>query len=672
MQPDDVSLERLLEIDPYLKPYDQELKRRLEKYQAVEQGISEAGCDLLHFSTGHDDFGLHFKNNTWVFREWAPNATAVYIVGEMTDWRELPAYALQRSDGDGVWELRAPADAFWHGALYRLHVHWPGGSGDRIPAYARRVKQDPDSLIFNAQVWHPKVSYAWKNDLNTGQKKSLHIYEAHVGMAQDAPKIGTYLEFKENVLPRIVDAGYDTLQLMALQEHPYYASFGYHVSSFFAASSRFGTPDELKALIDAAHEEGLTVIMDLVHSHSVSNHVEGIGRQDGTLHQYFHDGPRGFHRAWDSRCFDYAKPEVLRFLLSNCRFWMDEYRIDGFRFDGVTSMLYTHHGLEKAFLSYDDYFNPSVDEDALAYLWLANKLVHGLRPDAITIAEDISGMPGLAYPIRGGGIGFDFRFAMGLADYWIKLIKERPDENWPMGELWYELTNRRSGEKSVSYAESHDQALVGDQTIAFRLMGAAMYDRMRVDDNHMAIDRGMALHKMIRLITMATAGSGYLNFMGNEFGHPEWIDFPRRENGWSFHHACRRWHLADDPGLKYARLLQFDRDMIALSKAYDLFGDPDPVLLHEHGEDKVIAFYRRQMVFVFNFHPTRSFVDYQFKAPAGKYRMLLDSDQPHYGGHNRLDPAQDHFSRSLSGEVGIGEVLSLYLPSRTAVVLQHL
>ena len=672
MRPIDVSLELLLRTDPHLKPYEKALRRRLEKFESVERSIAEGWGDMLHFATAHDFFGLHFEEDTWVFREWAPNATEIYIIGEMTAWKELPAYALERGTRDGVWELRTPPDAFWHGALYRLKIHWPGGSGDRIPAYVRRVVQDPDTLIFNAQVWHPEFPYVWKYAVRTRLKSSLLIYEAHVGMAQDAPKIGSYRGFKEKVLPRIVDAGYDTVQLMALQEHPYYASFGYQVSSFFAASSRFGTPDDLKTLIDAAHGAGLTVIMDLVHSHSVSNHVEGIGCLDGTRHQYFHDGPRGVHRAWDSRCFDYAKPEVLRFLLSNCRFWMDEYRVDGFRFDGVTSMLYTHHGLEKAFLSYDDYFNPSVDEEALTYLWLANKLVHALRPEAVTIAEDISGMPGLAAPIQEGGIGFDFRFAMGLPDYWIKLAKEVRDEDWPTGNLWYELTNRRSGEKTVSYAESHDQALVGDQTIAFRLMGADMYDHMQVHDRHIAIDRGMALHKLIRLITLATAGSGYLNFMGNEFGHPEWIDFPRKENGWSFHHARRRWHLADDPNLKYARLLQFDRDMIALSKTYGLFNDPHPVLLHEHFADKVIAFYRNRLLFAFNFHPTQSLANYQISAPAGKYRMVLDSDHPDYGGHHRLLPEQAHVSRRLSTGNDGGDVLSIYIPNRTAIVLQHL
>jgi 1,4-alpha-glucan branching enzyme len=489
-------------------------------------------------------------------------------------------------------------------------------------------------------------------------------------MAQEEEKIGSYREFSEHILPRIIAAGYNTLQLMAIQEHPYYGSFGYQVSNFFAASSRYGTPDELKALIDAAHCSGLAVFMDIIHSHAVSNEVEGLSRFDGSLHQYFHDGPRGLHELWDSRCFDYGKDQVLHFLLSNCRFWLDEYRFDGFRFDGITSMLYLHHGINKAFTTYDDYFDDSVDEDALCYLALANRMIHTVRPDAATIAEDVSGMPGLAAAPGNGGFGFDYRFAMGIPDYWIKLIKEVPDDDWPMGNLWYELTNRRMDEKTISYAESHDQALVGDQSIIFRLIGADMYAHMHKDDQHISVDRGLALHKIIRLITLATAGNGYLNFMGNEFGHPEWIDFPRPGNNWSFKYARRQWHLMDDPNLKYQYLARFDRDMVSLAQRSGLLDTPAIHLLHEHSDDKVLIFERAGLILAFNFHPQQSFTDYRFDAPPGKYRMIFTSDAPQYGGHQRLVPDQEHFTLAQSDQAFDRNYLSLYLPSRTVLVLQ--
>jgi 1,4-alpha-glucan branching enzyme len=663
--------QRLIDKDPYLNPYAQIIQRRLSKIGQTQSRLTRGKMTLADFAAGHEYFGLHFVGNQWIFREWAPNASHIFLVGDMTGWQNKNEFALTPLD-DGVWEIRLPAETFKHKDLYRLHIIWPGGEGDRIPAYARRVVQDPQTLIFNAQVWLPARPYQWRCRNFQNPSQAPLIYEVHIGMAQEAEKIGSYLEFTTNVLPRVVAAGYNTLQIMAIQEHPYYGSFGYQISNFFAASSRFGTPEEFKYLIDEAHRAGLSVIMDIIHSHAVNNEVEGLSRFDGTLHQYFHEGPRGFHTAWDSRCFDYGKIQVLHFLLSNCRFWLDEYHLDGFRFDGVTSMLYHDHGLGKAFTSYDDYYGDNVDEDALTYLALANQLIHDIRPDAITIAEDVSGMPGLAVSVDGEGYGFDYRFAMGIPDFWIKLIKEVSDEDWPMGRLWYELINRRSDEKTISYAESHDQALVGDQSIIFRLIGSDMYDHMRVEDDNIKVDRGVALQKMIRMITMATAGNGYLNFMGNEFGHPEWIDFPREGNNWSYKYARRQWHLLDNPKLKYQFLAQFDRDMIALAKKIQLLDSPDPHLLYEHSDNKVIVFERANLLFAFNFHPDQSYSDYRFEAPPGKYRMILNSDAAQYNGHKRLVPKQEHTTLKEKVDHGSKNYLSLYLPTRTAVVLQRL
>lgn len=664
----DPRLKRMLGRDPLLAPHAEAIRRRLALVDQTQARLTGGRRTLADFASGHEHFGLHLRGRQWVLREWAPNAERITMVGEATGWRELPEFEFARK-ADGAWELRLPSARLRHGELYRLRVHWPGGAGDRVPAWTRRVVQDPSSLVFNAQIWQPQSPYRWKHDAFTRKKSPPLVYEAHPGMAQAEEKVGTWTEFTERILPRIAAAGYNTLQLMAVQEHPYYGSFGYQVSSFFAASSRFGTPEDLKALVDAAHGMGIAVVMDLVHSHAVSNEVEGLSRYDGTLYQFFHDLPRGRHDAWDSRCFDYGKIQVLHFLLSNCRFWMDEYRVDGFRFDGVTSMLYLDHGLGRDFLSYADYFNDAnVDEDALTYLALANRLVHQVRPDAVTIAEDVSGMPGLAAPESAGGSGFDYRFAMGVPDYWIKLVKDVPDEGWPMGRLWYELTNRRTDEKTISYAESHDQALVGDQSLIFRMIGADMYGHMRDGDSHWRVDRGIALHKMIRLMTIATAGNGYLNFMGNEFGHPEWIDFPREGNGWSYAFARRQWNLVDDPTLKYRRLAAFDRDVLALVRRFQLLRTAELNLLHDHDEDKIIAFTRGRLVFAVNFHPDRSPFGYRIPAPPGKYRMLLDSDAPDYGGFGRLTPGQEHFTLAENGR----NVLSLYLPTRTALVLQQL
>jgi len=660
----------VVQNDPYLKPFESVIRHRLDHILYTEQRLTQGKMPLRDFAAGHEYFGLHRENDgSWVLREWAPNACSIALIGDFNNWRPTDGYYFLRTGNTGVWELRLPANRMKHQDLFKLLVSWPGGSGERIPAYVRRAVQDDHTKIFSAQVWWPEQPYVWKNADFQRSNAAPRIYEAHIGMAQSEPRVGTYREFQENILPRIVAAGYNTIQLMAIQEHPYYGSFGYHVSNFFAASSRFGTPEELKSLVDAIHGAGLAVIMDLVHSHSVRNELEGVSRFDGTLYQYFHEGPRGNHVAWDSRCFNYGKIEVLHFLLSNCRFWLDEYRFDGYRFDGVTSMLYYDHGLGKAFTNYEDYFGPNVDDDAFAYLALANQVIHSVRPDAMTVAEDMSGMPGLGSKVMAGGLGFDYRLAMGIPDYWIKLIKEVPDENWQVGNLYYELTNRRQDEKTISYAESHDQALVGDKTIIFRLIDADMYTAMSINSQNLRVDRGIALHKMIRLITLVTAGHGYLNFMGNEFGHPEWIDFPREGNQWSYHYARRQWPLRDDTNLRYRFLAEFDKAMMAVCESVRLIETPGPHFLHEHVADQVLAIERAGLVFLFNFNPSRSFTDYAIPAPAGKYRTVIDSDSTEFGGFGRIVPWTDYFTSPVSHDGWTKDMLSVYLPARTVLVL---
>ncbi len=657
-------------MDPLLKPWQTVIDARNRHAARTAARLTDHGrLTLTDFAAAHEFFGLHRTPKGWVFRERAPNATACSMIGSFSDWRPHPEYALTCSDSrHGIWEIELPAERLRHGDQYRLHLAWSGGGGDRIPAFARRVVQDPESLIFNAQVWQPPTPYCWQSDFRIPRTRPSLIYETHIGMAGETPVVGTFREFREHVLPRILDAGYNTLQIMALQEHPYYGSYGYHVGSFFALSSRFGTPEEFKELVDAAHAAGLAVIMDLVHSHAARNEVEGISRFDGSDHLYFHGGERGLHPLWDSRLFDYGKIETLHFLLSNCRFWLDEYRVDGFRFDGITSMLYAHHGLGKAFNGYEDYFNDTVDTEALTYLRLANEVIHSLRPDALTVAEDVSGYPGLAAPIGDGGIGFDTRLALGVPDMWTRLVKDVPDEHWSMAGIWHELNNRRADEQTISYAESHDQALVGDQTLIFRMLGSGMYTDMQRNDHSPVIDRGIALHKMIRLITLATAGHGYLNFMGNEFGHPEWIDFPRDGNQWSYHYARRQWSLRERSDLKYGQLAEFDRAMLYWIRRCRCLRTRRPLLLYQHEEEKQLFFQRGNVLFLFNFHPHHSPFDHPVPAPPDhKYRLVLDTDEPRFGGFGRLTIGQVYDRLEHPGRQ---PALQVYLPARTALVLE--
>ncbi len=650
--------------DPLLEPFLPVIRRRHEKSVLKELEFTDRKSTLADIFNNHLYFGLHRREDaSWIFREWAPNAVAIYLIGESNEWQKREDFRL-KSLGNGVWELELPADAMWHGMDYKLRVEWEGGCGERIPAYARRVVQDDISKIFTTQVWAPQQPYQWKNQFLCRRDHPL-IYEAHVGMSMENRRVSTFNEFRAYVLPRIVDLGYNMIQLMGIQEHPYYGSFGYQVSNFYAVSSRFGTPDDLKRLIDEAHGFGIGVIMDLVHSHAVRNEVEGLSCFAGDYNQYFYSGERGEHKLWNSRCFDYGKDEVLSFLLSNCKYWADEFHFDGFRFDGITSMLYWDHGLGRDFTAYKYYFDGNQDEDAITYLTLANKLIHEVNPSAITIAEDMSGMPGLALPVEDGGMGFDFRMSMGVPDYWIKLIKEKKDEEWHVGDLFYELTNKRAEEHTISYAESHDQAMVGDKTIFFRLVDKEIYTAMSVFDHSLVVDRGMALHKMIRLLTISTAGDGYLNFMGNEFGHPEWIDFPREGNHWSFEHARRQWSLVDDQNLRFRFLNEFDKAMIAIVNQGDFFGPVPEPLVRDNGR-QILVFRRGAYLFVFNFSPEHSYSDYLFDTEPGKYVSVLDADNPCFGGFNRINDQQEHFTLFQDGR----NLLSLYIPARTAFVLQ--
>ena len=661
----------IYDTDPYLMPFKEAIDARHGRILACRDRFAKGGS-LSAGINNHLYYGLHREpDGGWVFREWAPGASRIWMVGEFNNWHRTEGWAL-KPVGDGTWELRIPAMMLHHGALYKLFIEWPGGGGERLPSYATRCVQDLETKVFCAQVWDP-LPYQWKHG-RAGRRPHPLIYECHIGMSGEEERVSTFEDFRRDVLPKVADLGYNVLQVMALQEHPYYGSFGYQVSNFYALSSRFGTPEEFKALVDDAHGKGIAVVMDIVHSHSVSNEDEGLSRFDGREDLYFYSGPQGHHPAWGSRCFDYGKDETKYFLLSNCKYWLEEYRLDGFRFDGVTSMLYWDHGLGKDFGDYALYFDQGVDENAVTYLALANLLVHEIAPNAITIAEDVSGMAGLAAPLRKGGVGFDFRMSMGVADHWIKWIKERRDEDWSPGEIWWELTNKREDEKTISYAECHDQALVGDKTLIFRLMDKEMYFSMAKDSRNMVVDRGIALHKMIRLVTAATAGDGYLNFMGNEFGHPEWIDFPREGNGWSYAHARRQWSLAEPGYLRYKYLRDFDKAMVRYIKKNRILS-ARPVLLVADEEKKILIFSRNNSIFAFNFHPTGSFADYGFSAPAGTYRLVGSTDDGAFDGFGRLKAGETHVSvpeKSPNGNPSFDDTLYLYLPSRCAAVYEKL
>lgn len=659
--------------DDWLKPVEAEVVHRHEMYLKSLAAIESSGS-IVDYANGYRYYGWQYDEymSGWWFREWLPKAHDVYIFGDFNGWQRTQLRL--NKDANGVWSIFFP-DAMYegrltHGSLYKLHIHGDNGWHDRIPAYATRLVQDDTTKNYSAQFWIPQP-FDWGDDKLVVDKKNLLIYETHIGMSSEKEGVSTYKEFEKSVLPRVKKAGYNAIQVMAIAEHPYYGSFGYHVANFFAPSSRFGTPEELKSLVRKAHKLGIAVIMDIVHAHYVKNFNEGINELDGSPDQYSKAGDAGYQPYWDSKVFDYGKREVQHFLLSNVKYWLDEFHFDGYRFDGVTSMIYHHFGYTD-FDCREKFFDEGVNRDALVYLALANRLIHDFRPEAVTIAEDVSGMPGMCRAIEEGGYGFDFRLGMAIPDFWIRLLEDESDEEWNIYEMWELLTNRLPKVHTIAYAESHDQAMVGDKTIAFRLMDKEMYFAMNKGSENLVVERGMALHKMIRLMTISAGGDAYLNFMGNEFGHPEWIDFPREGNDWSYAHARRQWSLADNGFLRYGQLAEFDKAMLKLITKHKVLSDGYPYRWHANQDNQTITFSHKGLYFVFNWSPETSVPDYLVEVPwAGKYTVELSTDEARFGGFDRQTKGQEHFSETICDEEGNPHYfIRVYNTARTAMVLK--
>lgn len=663
---------KIMEIDPYLKPFERDIQLRVERYTSCKKKLLGNNKSFESFANGDLFYGFHLIRDGWVYREWAPEADALYLIGDFNNW-DPESHPLQKKE-NGNWEIFLPGlQALKHLSHVKVRIVAKNVSRDRIPLYIKRTVQNLKTHDFVGQIWQPDYSFKWQDsEFHVDTSKSLFIYEAHVGMAQEKEGMGTFNEFTEIMLPRVKAAGYNTVQLMAVMQHPYYASFGYQVSNFFAVSSWFGTPEELKVLINKAHLMGIAVLLDLVHSHSIKNIAEGINEFDGTDYQFFHTGVKGNHPAWGTKLFNYGKPEVLHFLLSNIKFWLEEYHFDGYRFDGVSSMLYHHQGLGVSFSDYSKYFSMDTDTEAITYLQFANDLIREVEPNSITIAEDMSGMPGMCLPVNFGGIGFDYRLSMGVPDLWVKILKELPDEKWSMNQIWYELTSRRPKEKNIGYSESHDQALVGDKTLMLRLSGKDIYFHMEKNDDNLIISRAIELHKLIRFITITLGGEGYLNFMGNEFGHPDWIDFPREGNNWSYKYARRQWSLMENKELKYEYLSNFDREMVALLKTNNVLSATDVENLWTDEEHKLLAFRKGGLVFLFNFNASVSFSEYELPTgEMGEYKIVFNSDEEVFGGSSRIATDYIYHTKKLShreNKIGV----TIYSPSRTVMVLKKL
>lgn len=637
----------LVAKDGNLEQHRGHLEYRWSQY---ESATKLCGPSLFEHANGHLDLGVTIGRTKQVtLREWAPTAKALAVVGNFNDWQPEGdgRWWATKEEATGVWSVTLPHNTLKHGDRYRLRVLKPdGGWVDVLPAYARfAVQQEGMNGRYDAVLHDPPAQEKYKMVHKRPKRpRAPRIYECHVGMGSEEEKVGTFREFAENVLPRAKSTGFNCIQLMAIQEHSYYASFGYHVTNLFAPTSRCGTPEDLKYMIDQAHGMGLTVLIDLVHSHASNNTNDGLNGFDfgqDESQSYFKSGEAGYHKQWDSRLYNYSNPEVLRFLLSNVRYWMEEFKFDGFRFDGVTSMLYHHHGINMSFSgSYSEYFGTQTNVDACVYLMLANQLIKQINPEGgLSIAEDVSGMPTLCRPVEEGGLGFDYRLNMSPPDMWIDMLKNTRDEHWSTRRIVGNLCNRRQlVERCIAYTESHDQALVGDKTLAMWLLDAEIYTGMSaLSEPSPVVHRGISLHKLIRVVTMGLGGEGWLTFFGNEFGHPEWIDFPQHSNGWSHKHCRRQWALTDQTHLRYCHLHQWEKELQQLEERQQFATDPWLWVSEQDDWDKVIVFERGPTVFVINFHPHNDYKDYKFGCgQPGRYRIGLDSDLPRFGGLGRI------------------------------------
>ncbi|CAL5392773.1 unnamed protein product [Camellia sinensis] len=575
------------------------------------------------------------------------------------------AYWLESRKGRKAW-LKKYTPAIPHGSKYRVYFNTPDGPLERIPAWAPYVLPDADGKQAFAVHWEPppECVYKWKHK-HPEAPKSLRIYECHIGISGSEPKIASFNDFTEKVLPHVKDAGYNVIQLIGLVEHKDYFTIGYRATNLFAVSSRYGTPDDFKRLVDEAHGLGLLVFLDIVHSYSAADEMVGLSLFDGSNDCYFHTGKRGYHKFWGTRMFKYGDIDVLHFLLSNLNWWVVEYQIDGFQFHSLASMIYTHNGFASFTGDMEEYCNQYVDKDALIYLILANEILHALHPSIITIAEDATLYPGLSEPTSLGGLGFDYFVNLSASEMWSSLLENVPDSDWSMSKIVSTLVgNRHSADKMLLYAENHNQSISGGRSFAEILFGETME---HASDKRALLFRGCSLHKMIRLITFTIGGHAYLNFMGNEFGHPKRVEFPMESNNFSFSLANRRWDLLEN-GV-HSELLYFDKDMMNMDENERILSRGLPNIHHVNDTTMVTSYSRGPLLFIFNFHPTTSYENYSVGVEeAGEYQVILNTDEKKYGGQALI--AQDQYiQRTISKRIdGLRNCLVVPLPYRSAQV----
>src|SRR5437868_4513846 len=585
--------------------------------------------DLHLFAEGqhwriYDKFGAHLRTldgeRGVYFAVWAPNAQRVSVVGDFNNW-DGRVHPMRRLLGAGVWELFLPGVG--EHAHYKFEIRTQRGGlllkSDPF-AFFNQHGIETSSLVYDLERYqwsdHEWMRSRAERDL---PNSPLSIYEVHLGSwrrrADQGNRFLSYLEFAETLLPYVLEMGYTHMELLPITEHPFEGSWGYQVTNYYAPTSRFGTPDELRHFIDACHQAGIGVIMDWVPAHFPKD-AHALAEFDGT-HLYEHMDPRqGEQQDWGTLIFNFGRNEVRNFLIGNALFWLDQYHIDGLRVDAVASMLYLDYSRQPG-QWIPNVYGGRENLDAIYFLKRFNEVCYERFPGIITIAEESTDWPGVSRPTYLGGLGFGFKWNMGWMHDFLQYMSLDPIyRRYHHGNITFSLLYAFS--ENFILVLSHDEVVYGKRSLLSKMPG----DEWQKFANLRMFLAWMYGHPGKKLL-----------FMGGDFG---------QSNEWN-HDTSLDWQLLEQPrhdGLR--RLVQhlyyiFKTDP-ALWQRDDSYEGFEWIDFHD-ADNSVVSFLRRSregetVVFVVNATPMVRH-DYRLGVPApGFYREIINSDAETYGGGN--------------------------------------
>lgn len=600
-------------------------------YQFEQTALYDVHHMYQDVAEAHRNLGAQFRTVTLSngdtvegvrFAVYAPNASSISIIGDFNYW-DGRCHPMQKMD-NGCWTIFIPG--IKTGQKYKYEVKDP--VGNRLPHKADPYGFYAEQYPSHASIVHDHRQYQWHDqewiDSHVDDKRfaPMSIYEVHMGSWRHKMEEGgisrslTYLEMIEHLVPYVKEMGYTHIEFLPVSEHPFTGSWGYQPVGMFAPTSRYGSPDEFKALVDACHQNGIGVIVDWVPAHFPDD-SHGLARFDGT-HLYEYADPRkGWHPDWNSCIYDFGRDHVRQFLVANALFWLEHFHVDGLRVDAVASMLYLDYSRK------DGEWIPNVDGgnhnyEAISLLRWFNEEVYKRFPQAMTIAEESTAFPGVSRPTFDGGLGFGFKWNMGwMHDSLHYMQKDTAYRKFHHGEMSFSMIY--AYDENFVLSLSHDEVVHGKNSILYKMPG----DEWQQAANLRAYYCFMYAHPGKKL-----------NFMGNEFGQSyEWN-----------HDTSLSWHLLEFP--RHEGLQRLVKDLNHLYCAHpalyelDVSSDGFEWIEHNDAEQSVFAFARKakesneQVVVLCNFTPIpREHYRIGVNAP-GRYKVLLNSDSEYYWGSN--------------------------------------